>query len=151
MRDRSAYRLVRQARELAPRTVFPARSGEYIEWYGKDLQDVGTVDSHILTLGQGLSYRHASCTASDDDAILGIRVEGDPYKLCFNLSDQTATSYIEGLEVSSWLTGSVHFHPLSTAAALVPRGGRATFSFLLITRDFMREITEPEPGLPGGT
>jgi AraC-like DNA-binding protein len=152
MRDGSAYRLIRQARELAPRTVFPVRPGDSIEWYGKDPHDVGTVDSHILTLGPGLSYRHASCIASGDDAILGIRVEGNPYKLCFNLSDQPVTSYIEGLEISPWFPGSVHLHPLTTAAALVPRGARATFSFLLVTQDFMREIAvgtglpeEPRP------
>ena len=123
--------------------VFPARPGEYIEWYGKE----GTVDSHTLTLGQGLSYRYATCIASDDDAILGICVEGHPFKLCFNLSDQTATSFVQGLEVSPWFTGSVHLHPLTTAAALIPRGARATFSFLLITQDFMREIASGA-GLP---
>jgi hypothetical protein len=78
MRDKSAHRLVRQARELSPCAAFSVRPGDSIEWYGKDPYDVGTVDSHILTLGPGLSYRHATCMGQVMTLYSGFVLKGIP-------------------------------------------------------------------------
>jgi AraC-like DNA-binding protein len=142
-----SYRLIRGTRDLAPSVAFASRAGEWSESYWQEPNDVGVVDCHRLVLGTGLSYHRTICTASGDATVLGLRVEGDPYKLGFNLSDQALPCYIEGLEVSPWLPGSVYFYPIRTAAALVPHGARATLSFLLVSRDFMREIVAGT-GLP---
>jgi len=144
-----AHRLARRADQLKPTVLLPTGEDRPAEHYGKRPVDVGSTDSHLLAFGRHLSYYRSEYTAAREECILGMRVEGDPYKLCFNLSDRVVTNYVQGLGAAAWYPGTIHLHPFTSATVLVSPGTRARFAFLVVARDFMGEIAA-EAGLPKG-
>jgi AraC-like DNA-binding protein len=147
MRADVTQRLKRRAGELTPSALFSTATGESIEYYRKYPEEVGAVEVHLVTLGCQLSYLRVDYTASGGDLLLGMRMDGDPYKLCVNLSNRLVMSYVEGLGVSPYLPGEVQLYPLTRMAVLVSAGASGGFPGLLVSHEFMSEVATGT-GLP---
>jgi AraC-like DNA-binding protein len=135
-------------RKVDPTAVFAAQDGTPIESYQRNPLDQGSVAVHMLGLSQDLTYQSANTTTTAD-TVFELSVDGDPFKVCFNLSDRTVMKYTEGLPLAPYYPGEVHLHPLTKLSMLAPPGTRARFTCFFVSSAFMREVAA-ETGLTNG-
>jgi len=149
MQKLDVQKLTGWARQLVPVPVFPYENGRPVEYHASAQVNGALIDVHLLTLHRGLTYHRAVCSTAGEEGFLAIRVDGDPFKICINLSNRVLPNYTEGLPVMPHPPGEIHLLPLTRAAALVPPDTRGEFRTLFVSRDFMTEAAD-DAELPRG-
>ncbi len=124
MRTDIAHRLAMRLRRLAVTSVFPTRDEILFDEYQRNPLDKGLCNVHMLSLSRDLTYQMADATTTVD-TVFELKVDGDPFKLCFNLCDRTVMNYVEGLPVRSYSPGELPFCPLTRLSMLAQPGTRA--------------------------
>ncbi|HVO39933.1 MAG TPA: AraC family transcriptional regulator [Spirochaetia bacterium] len=134
-------------RNLAPTEVLSA-DGRLFDTHQQNPLDEGSVDVRMLGLNRDLTFQDCRAVTAVD-SVFELKVHGDPFKVCFNLSDRTVMNYVEGLPVRPYHPGEMLLYPLTKLAMLAPRDTQARFTCLFISSSFMREVAS-DFGLPRG-
>jgi AraC-like DNA-binding protein len=146
MRMAESSSLARRMRAFRPISIFPETDRNAYEYRVRVKEQEGEVELHFMGLAHGLSFQILDFTSGENPGLFGLRVEGNPYKVEFNLSDHVLAHSAGGPFVPNY-PGDFCLHPLTLAAMILPPGKRSRTGCLFIGQDLMRELAT-ELGLP---